>query len=91
MLKLFNLLIAVFIFLAPPETMLVAQTPFWEQTNGPYGGTVNAIAVNSSGPIFVGTSNGGVFRSIDNGDNWTQVNTGLTIPWVQAIAIKLMR
>ncbi|RIK75880.1 hypothetical protein DCC62_12435 [candidate division KSB1 bacterium] len=50
---------------------------FWEQTNGPTGGTVNALAINSNGDIFAGIQDGGVYRSTDNGDNWTQINSGL--------------
>ncbi|MEE9443458.1 MAG: dockerin type I repeat-containing protein [candidate division Zixibacteria bacterium] len=56
-----------------------AQT--WEQTIGPYGGSVICLAINASGDIFAGTSSGGLFR-LDlsyicgdaNGD-W-QVNVG---------------
>ena len=39
---------------------LVAQ---WIQTNGPYGGYVQALAINSSGHIFAGTYYGGVYPS----------------------------
>jgi len=47
----------------------------WVQMNGPYGGSVEAVAFDSSGNIFAGTANG-VFRSTDNGSTWTK--TGLT-------------
>ncbi len=64
-----------------------AQTNFWEQTNGPYGGIIVELAINSSnGHIFAGTS-GGIFRSTNNGDSWTAVNTGLTNPAVGSFAI----
>ena len=64
------------------------ETDFWRQTNGPGGGTVRSFAINSSGHIFAGTYGGvGVFRSEDNGDSWTAVNTGLTITSVRALAI----
>jgi len=53
------------------------ETGFWQQTNGPFGGDVNAIALNSNGHIFVGTDGGGVFRSVNNGDNWSRMNNGL--------------
>ena len=48
---------------------------------------VFALAINSSGHIFAGTSGGGVFRSTNNGDSWTAVNTGLTNTAVFALAI----
>ena len=43
----------------------VAQTNFWQQTNGPFGGIVLSLAINSGGDLFAGTSGGGVFRSVE--------------------------
>ncbi len=63
------------------------DTGFWQQINNGLTGSffVGALAINSSGDIFAGTTDGvagtksaGVFRSSDNGDNWSQINTGLT-------------
>ena len=62
-----------------------AQTDFWQQTNGPYGGDIRALAINNDEHIFAGTFGSGVFRSADNGENWSQ--TGLTNTNVQALAI----
>ena len=46
----------------------------WE-THGPYGGPLNPVkAIN--GNLFVGTGNG-VFKSSDNGQNWTAANIGI--------------
>ena len=60
----------------------------WQQTNGPYGGEVQSLAINSSGHIFAGTFRGGIFRSEDNCENWTKI-TGITSQWswVKSIAI----
>ncbi len=38
---------------------------------------VYSLAINSNGDIFAGTDDG-IFRSTDNGDNWVQINQGLT-------------
>ena len=47
-----------------------------------------SLAINSSGDIFAGTfEGGGVYRSTDNGENWTLVNNGLTNTYVYALAI----
>jgi photosystem II stability/assembly factor-like uncharacterized protein len=62
------------------------QTDFWQQTNGPYGGSVATLAVSGAN-VFAGTSGGGVFLSTNNGTSWAAVNTGLTYPYVQALAM----
>jgi hypothetical protein len=36
---------------------------FWQKTNGPYGGTVMSLAINSNGYIFAATDDG-VYRSV---------------------------
>jgi lipid-binding SYLF domain-containing protein len=53
-----------------------AKSDFWQQTNGPYGGEIHSLAINSSGDVFAGTFGGGVFRSTDNGNSW--INTYFT-------------
>lgn len=62
-----------------------ADSVSWVQTNGPYGGLVNALAVNSYGYIFAGTYAGGVFKSTDNGNSWTQA--GLTNTYIYSLAV----
>ena len=74
------------LLLSFPATPVIAQANFWEQTNGP-GGNIRSLAINSNGDIFAGTTLGGVFRSTDNGDNWSPINTGLTTTAVLALAI----
>ena len=49
----------------------------WMQTNGPYGGDIFALYATPEGVLFAGTNGAGIFRSIDLGDSWTPVNTGL--------------
>jgi photosystem II stability/assembly factor-like uncharacterized protein len=48
--------------------------------------SVYALAINSTGFIFAGTSDG-VFRSTNNGDSWIPVNTGMTNLSVRSLAI----
>jgi len=60
---------------------------FWEQTNGPCGGNVTALAVNQTGDIFAGTTGGGILKSTDNGDSWNQVNNVLTTNIIAALAV----
>jgi photosystem II stability/assembly factor-like uncharacterized protein len=64
-----------------------SQPNFWQQTNGPFGENITSLAINGAGHIFAGTVYSGVFRSTVNGDNWNEINTGLTNPHVFALAI----
>ena len=65
-----------------------AQTGFWEQTNGPYGGNIRAILITPNKILFAGAEGQGVFRSEDGGDNWTQCNNGLPLDQpVSALAL----
>jgi hypothetical protein len=58
--------------------------PQWVQTNGPIGGNVHCLAVNGNN-IFAGTD-GGIYRSTDEGANWAPVNSGLTNHYVWSLA-----
>jgi ligand-binding sensor domain-containing protein len=51
---------------------------FWQQTNGPYGGKVTALVINSDEELFIGTDNG-IYHSADNGENISIVRSGLAI------------
>src|SRR5437868_6770844 len=49
----------------------------WTQTNGPEGGAVSSVTIDSSGRLFAGTEAGGVFGSPDQGSTWFARNAGL--------------
>ena len=57
----------------------------WVQTNGPFGGTINSLAVSGTN-IFAGTLDG-VFLSTDNGSNWIGVNNGLSSTVVLSLLV----
>lgn len=57
----------------------------WVQTSGPYSNEIQALAVSGTN-VFAATWNS-VYRSTDNGNNWTPVNTGLTKIDFQAFAV----
>jgi len=48
---------------------------------------VTALAINSSNNIFAATFGGGAFRSTDNGDSWTPLNTGVPNATFLSLAI----
>lgn len=60
----------ILLFFLASVTDSVSQN-FWEQTNGPVGGEVNALIAFENSYILAGTSKG-VFRSEDNGFTWNR-------------------
>jgi photosystem II stability/assembly factor-like uncharacterized protein len=73
--------------------MLVDIVPLhaqWVKTSGPVGSHSLVSGFNNSGAGFPGTtvfagSDSGVYRSIDTGMSWTEVNTGLTNTTVRTL------
>jgi uncharacterized protein (TIGR03437 family) len=68
------------------KSIVIVVEATWAQTSGPGGGNCLAFAVQGKS-VFAGTIGGGVFRTTDNGVNWTQVNNGLTNTNVFALAM----
>ena len=58
----------------------------WIRTNGPEASSVRSFAINDS-YIFAGTFGAGIFRSSDDGANWTAVNNGLTCNYIGGLTI----
>jgi len=60
----------------------------WQQA-GPFniGGRVTALAVGPSGTIYLGAANGGVWKSVDAGVNWTNLTDLASITSVGAVAV----
>ncbi|MEI6412292.1 MAG: hypothetical protein WCR52_23075, partial [Bacteroidota bacterium] len=54
---------------------LYAQ-PTWEKVNGP-NETMNTMTATSTGDLFMGSNNYGVFKSTDAGATWAPENAGL--------------
>ena len=65
----------------------VASGELWTR-KGPEGGKVQALAIDPANPaiLYAGTA-GGLFKSIDGGNNWTPINNGLTETDVGSLAI----
>ncbi|MFH0864796.1 MAG: T9SS type A sorting domain-containing protein [Bacteroidota bacterium] len=58
----------------------------WQQTNGPYTGSIRSLAVIDTN-IFAGSYGCGVSVSNNNGASWTSVNNGLTNNYVMALGV----
>ncbi len=69
----------LWIILIVATCSLTAQDNFWTSTKGPYGGNVTEIVSTGSDDVYAATDlGGGVFKSSDNGLNWTGINTGIS-------------
>jgi ligand-binding sensor domain-containing protein len=64
-----------------------SQSNTWQFTGGPYLGSAAVMECNASGHVFAGTSTG-LYRSTDNGNNWTCVTSSFGYPCVTHLAIK---
>ena len=64
------LYIRVFLALIFASAHSYAQVE-WQSTNGPEGGTIDAVFVGDNGDIFAGNNPGSIFKSTDNGDSWS--------------------
>ena len=56
----------------------------WTQTSSIGGGPIQCFLVNGNN-LFVGTMNGGVFLTTNNGASWSALNNGLTNKWVTSL------
>ena len=73
-----SILFLVVILIVPPTAD--GQTFSWEWTGGPDGAAVQSLLTTPLGTLLMGAENGGLFRSDDGGDTWTESDTGLTWP-----------
>ena len=67
---------------------LHAGSGFWSSL-GPDGGPVGAVAVDPSNPrvVYAGSTQGGVWKSLDGGATWSRAGRGLTDDRMVALAV----
>lgn len=76
--------------LARPGDDAVATAALTWQQAGPYniGGRVTALAVVPGGTtVYLGSANGGVFKSTNSGANWSPIFDGLEVYSIGALAL----
>jgi ligand-binding sensor domain-containing protein len=66
----------VCLFFAP--NLSYGQTNFWQQTNGPYDGSVYELSMNPSGLMLAIEDGKGLYRSFDKGKTWTRIADTMT-------------
>ena len=68
--RLFIVLVVAFL-LVLLQKMLIAQS-YWDQTAGPYGGSVNNVLKIDSLTALAATNDGGIFKTTDAGATWNR-------------------
>jgi photosystem II stability/assembly factor-like uncharacterized protein len=73
-----GILLSLSLLLAGENRAPVVRAGGWEQ-RGPNGGPVSQLAVDPSNPLvlYAATQTAGVFKSVDGGESWSQVSSGL--------------
>jgi photosystem II stability/assembly factor-like uncharacterized protein len=84
------LLVIGLIAMGAAPAPLAADAGRWSAL-GPYGGAVNVLAVDPAhaGVVYAATyGGGGIFKSVDGGATWAQINHGLPLDFqAQALAV----
>ncbi len=80
-----SLIRSLFLILAV-STVAYSQNGTWQQTNGPYGGTILALAASTHGVLLAEADGGGPFKnaylSTNRGDTWSRIRFPPTIQYV---------
>lgn len=80
-------IIKLFLIACLAFTNTIAQTDFWQPTNGPFGCSVNDLTVDHEGRIYAATDGSGIYRSDDEGESWIYINEGLPGKVILAVAV----
>lgn len=79
--KIKMLLLMSFIIALSNTSRLYTQELIWKHLNGPMGGAIGDIAINSKGHIYAGTYSSlfyyyaGLYKSTDNGETWNKIQS----------------
>lgn len=69
-------LLSVITSFAQPERDTLA--PFWNTVPVPNPSAIRTISIDSNNTIFIGIWGEGIYRSFNDGQNWTPINNGLS-------------
>jgi len=63
-----------------PASLIFSQELTWRSLDGPMGGIIGGIDINSNGDIYAGVypfmiQYKGLFKSTDNGESWNRIET----------------
>lgn len=77
------LLFSATVCFSQPERDTLA--PFWNAIPVPNPSAIRTISIDSNNTIFIGIWGEGIYRSFNNGQNWTAINNGLSNRNITAI------
>lgn len=66
--------IYIMFLLVLSSSFFIKGQNIWQKSNAPYGGDVQALAINSKGELFAGVMGYPVFCSTNSGNTW--IKTG---------------
>lgn len=78
------------LYVAASDGLWQRENAQWTKLGGLPTDDIKAIAIDSTGIIFVGTRSDGVFVTIDDGDNWTPYNTSLEVQNINELALSVV-
>ncbi len=76
--KLFLFIVALFPLISSAQ---------WQQTQGPFGGQINCLAITGS-TIFAGSDGGNIYKTVNNGTDWTYAGNGITNAYIHTIVTR---
>lgn len=59
----------------------------WQSLEGPRGGKINDLLKTVSGKLYAATDGGGIYVSMNDGDSWQEMNTGLNDLTVHSLTV----
>ena len=80
-LKFYFLYLIIFL-----SILTIHSQDFWQQTNGPYTEDVTSLLAAPNGYVFCGSRTAGVYRTSNNGDEWTNISRNFGIIYIRAMA-----
>ena len=87
--KFARLLLILFFCLILNTTIAKSDKSKWQKLSGPYGSYIANVVSDRTDfkKLYVVIDGGGVYKSIDYGDTWFEINKGITDPYAWVLTI----